>query len=68
MLGVLTMMFHGDYRFRSCLVGVLCASCICMGVFFLSFRKFFFYDLIKELLYDIHLGFFLLFYAYTLKD
>lgn len=33
--------------FWSCLVGVLCASCICVDMSFPNLRKFFIYDLLK---------------------
>lgn len=57
-LSVLTMLFHVDF-FWSCLFCVLCASWICMDMFFLSLGKFSSIDVVKDFVYPGDLWFFL---------
>lgn len=57
-LSVLTILFHVDF-FWSCLFCVLCASWICMDMFFLSLGKFSFIDVVKDFIYPGDLWFFL---------
>lgn len=64
---VLTMICHGAFPFWSYLVGVLCASCIYMGMSFLSLGENFFYDIVKGLVYAIDLVFLFLIYADNLE-
>lgn len=49
-LNVWTMIYHGELIVWFCLFGLLCASCILMGTFFLSLEKFsFFFFFFPEL-------------------
>lgn len=61
------MICHGVFPFWSCLVGVLYASCIYMGMFFFSLGDLFFYDLVKDLVSAIDLVFLSFIYANNLK-
>lgn len=55
------------FVFKSCLFCVLPATYIYMGVSFPQFGNFFFYVLVKDLVYVIALGFFSFIYVYNLK-
>lgn len=56
MFSVLTIICYGDFLFWSCLFGVLCVSSVCF--YFSQFGEVFFSHSFKNLVYDIHLGFF----------
>lgn len=61
-LSVLTMMCYRMFLFWSCLVGVLYASFIYMGMPFFSLGTFFFWGFAKDLVNATDLGFFFLIY------
>lgn len=53
------MIGHVEFLFLTCLFGVLCASCICMSILFLSFRRFSSMILLKSWSMPLILDFFL---------
>lgn len=57
----------GSFSVWSCLFGVVCVSCIYIGMSFLNLGEVSFYVLFEDLVSAIDLGFFSFIYAYNLK-